>query len=138
MNLLGARETGPCWKAFHLHPQKRMAASTAIFLFGWCGGVIAHIPPVPTVGGRSEMASGAYRSLSRERTSLKWRGLVNLARSCKLKNLALGACDAPCGCQHLAHDPEPTSRNAKILAANSAKMEVESQLADKAGAMLRH
>jgi len=84
------------------------------------------------------MASGAYRSLSRERTSIKWHGLVNLARSCKLKNLALGACDAPCGCQHLAHDPEPTSRNAKILAANSAKMEVESQLADEAGAMLRH
>jgi hypothetical protein len=35
-------------------------------------------------------------------------------------------------------DPKPTSRNAKILAANSAKMDVESQLADKAGAMLRH
>jgi hypothetical protein len=79
------------------------------------------------------MASGAYRSLSRERTSLKWQGLVNLARSCKLKNLALGACDAPCGCQHLAHDAEPTSRNAKILAANSAKMEVESSWPVKQG-----
>ena len=36
------------------------------------------------------MASGANRSQSRERTSLKWHGFANLARSCKLKNLVVG------------------------------------------------
>jgi hypothetical protein len=77
MNLLKARQAGPFWKAFHLHPRKWMVASTAIFLFGWDGGVFARIPPVPAVGGRPWMASGANRSASRDRTSLNWHGLAN-------------------------------------------------------------
>jgi hypothetical protein len=67
MNLLGAHQAGTCWKAFHLHPRKGMVASTAIFLFGWGGDVIARIPSVPE--GRSWMASGIYRSPSRRRIS---------------------------------------------------------------------
>jgi hypothetical protein len=55
MNLLKARQAGPSWNALHLHPQDWIVASTAIFLFGWGGGVIARIPPVPAVGGRSWM-----------------------------------------------------------------------------------
>jgi hypothetical protein len=67
MNLLKARQAGPSWNAFHLLPQKWMVASTAIFLIGWGGGVIARIPTMPAVGGRSSMASGANRSPTRKR-----------------------------------------------------------------------
>jgi hypothetical protein len=37
------------------------------YFLDWPGGVIARIPTVPAVGGRSSMASGANRSPSRER-----------------------------------------------------------------------
>src|SRR5215469_7134308 len=89
MNLLGAHQVDTCWKRF-ISLQEVDGGIDAIFLFGWGGGVIARIPPVPAVGGRSWMASGANRSPSWERTSPKWHGLANLTRTCKLKNLALG------------------------------------------------
>jgi hypothetical protein len=57
-----------------------MVASTAIFLFGWGGGVIARILPVPAVGGRSSMASGANRF------AIAGANIAQLARSCKFKN----------------------------------------------------
>jgi hypothetical protein len=80
MNLLKARQAGPSWNAFHLRPQDWMVASTAIFLFGWGGGVIARILPVPAVGGRSSMASGANRF------AIAGADIAQLARSCKFKN----------------------------------------------------
>jgi hypothetical protein len=76
MNLLGAHYAGTCWKAFSCIYESGCCPPTAIFVFGWGGGDIARIPPVPAAGGRSTMASGAYHSPSRELTSLKWHGLA--------------------------------------------------------------
>src|SRR6516165_6380246 len=81
MNLLdyespGAHQAGTCWKAFHLHPQKWMVASTAIFLFGWAAASL-----------RASDRAGCRRAVNQWRAApaVRHRGSGKMARSCSLK-----------------------------------------------------
>jgi hypothetical protein len=83
-------------------------------LFGWGGGVIARIPPVPAVGGR--VLDGERRSPF----AIAGADIPQMARSCKLKksNPAVGAVNSTLVCGK----PARGVRRGRVFVLDTAKI----------------